>query len=123
MNAFINTLTATVANISDLVNLLIPSNRLRFKNTTNANTVATGVTKKNHRKEMSTIIRWGQNGILRWIGNERKKSAEPSRQGKHQMNTARTLFTGRANSCEVGDTQNLKRYSCDRRVGIVPQAI
>jgi len=104
MNALTNRLIAAVAHISFLVNLSIPPNHLRFINTTNAITVVIGVTKRNHMKKISTIVRRGQNGIRRSIGNEKRKTTRPSKQGKHQMNTASTFFRSRGNSSEVGMT-------------------
>src|SRR5438045_3230057 len=74
--------------------------RLRLRKIKNAITDVIGAPKMNQRKNISAIFQRGQNGMARSIGNEKRKSTNASKHGKHHANTTPAPFRWTCDSCE-----------------------
>jgi ribosomal protein S8E len=71
---------------------------LPLSNTTNAITVVTGATKRNHTRKRRARFQCGQNGMLRSIGKEKRKTIKLRTAGRHQRSTDDEMLLGRLNA-------------------------
>jgi hypothetical protein len=90
-NAFTARLTAIVAHVNNLMEVLICTLRLCFTNVTIAITVVTGVTKRNQRADISERFKGNQCGMRRSIGNTNRNATNPSKTGKHHGSEYQSL--------------------------------
>ena len=83
MNAFARTLRITAVQSNAVIRKGRKPDFLVFSNTTTAITVVIGATKRNQARKRRAKFQWGQNGIWRSIGKEKRKRTKPRRAGKH----------------------------------------